>query len=176
MLFLYTPEETVQGVQGVLTFDTQQLTLLSMEAVPDGWIAETGAEGTFIVYDDSLEAPLTGTQTLARLTFAVQEALPANTEITVQLTTENEHADTAEAQLVMIVRTVLPGDVNADGSVDDKDRMLLSRFLADWNISAYMFDPAAADINHDGRITAIDRMILARYLAEWGDPYTQYFS
>ena len=58
------------------------------------------------------------------------------------------------------------GDVNDDGVINAKDRMLLTRYLAKW--SGYEnIDIASADVNNDGAINAKDRMILTRHLAKW---------
>lgn len=58
----------------------------------------------------------------------------------------------------------LLGDVNADGTVDKNDSILLQRYFAGWPKS---IDPSAADVNQDGVLTRADAMILARYLAKW---------
>lgn len=58
------------------------------------------------------------------------------------------------------------GDVNDDGVINAKDRMLLTRYLAKW--SGYEnIDIASADVNNDGVVNAKDRMILTRHLAKW---------
>lgn len=58
------------------------------------------------------------------------------------------------------------GDVNGDGVVNAKDRMLLTRYLA--KRSGYEnIDMTAADVNNDGQVNAKDRMILTRHLAKW---------
>ena len=63
---------------------------------------------------------------------------------------------------------VLYGDVNGDGNVNTKDRMVLTRYLAGMTgYTADMIDMKAADVNCDGTVNAKDRMILTRYLAQW---------
>lgn len=74
---------------------------------------------------------------------------------------------------------VKKGDINGDGSVTAKDRIILVRFLAGWSdyADAIVKGTAswdAADINNDGSVTAKDRVILIRYLAGWSD-YSEYF-
>ena len=57
------------------------------------------------------------------------------------------------------------GDVNGDGTVDDLDDMLLTRYLALWpdiNIIE-----GTSDVNGDGEIDDSDNAILSRYLANW---------
>ena len=60
---------------------------------------------------------------------------------------------------------VVPGDVNGDGNVDNRDAMILDRYLAKWD--GYTVDTVAADVNCDGSVNNLDSMILARYLAKW---------
>ena len=72
-----------------------------------------------------------------------------------------------------LLPAAVKGDLNGDSSVTDVDRVLLSRYLAGWDVPEPGLD--TADINEDGSITAIDRAILARYLAGWGAPYDAWF-
>lgn len=72
------------------------------------------------------------------------------------------------------VRTgdVLKGDVDGDGEVTPRDRMLLARYVAGWpgsenTIIKGTASFTAADIDDDGEITPRDRMLLARYVAGW---------
>lgn len=66
------------------------------------------------------------------------------------------------------VGDVIYGDVNNDGEVTSLDRLILSRFLANWaGYEERILNETAADVNRDGKITNKDRMILARYLAKW---------
>ena len=68
--------------------------------------------------------------------------------------------------LVVPNDNVVIGDVNGDGVVNAKDRMLLTRYLAKW--SGYEnIDMTAADVNNDGQVNAKDRMILTRHIAKW---------
>lgn len=72
------------------------------------------------------------------------------------------------------VRTgdVMKGDVDGDGEVTPRDRMLLARYVAGWpgsenTIIKGTASFTAADIDDDGEITPRDRMLLARYVAGW---------
>ncbi len=70
---------------------------------------------------------------------------------------------------------ILPGDVNADNSVDATDRMILARYLAGWEgYKDKIKSIDAADIDCNGVVEAKDRVILARKLAGW-EGYDQYF-
>lgn len=66
------------------------------------------------------------------------------------------------------VADILIGDVNSDGVVNNLDRLVLTRYLANW--VAYpesVINLAAADVNMDGTVNNLDRLILTRYLANW---------
>ena len=60
--------------------------------------------------------------------------------------------------------TVLPGDVNSDGSVNNKDLGVLRRYLNDWDVE---IDEIASDVNADGSVNNKDLGILRRYLNDW---------
>lgn len=66
------------------------------------------------------------------------------------------------------VSGVLFGDVNGDGSVNVKDNMFLSRYLAGWDgYDETTLHLENADLNDDGKVNVKDNMILARHLATW---------
>jgi len=68
-----------------------------------------------------------------------------------------------------IATGVIPGDVNDDGIVDTIDRMVLNRYLANWDgYTADTINMKAADVNKDGVVDTLDRMALNRHLANWG--------
>ena len=60
--------------------------------------------------------------------------------------------------------TFIPGDINDDDAVDDKDVSTLSKYLAGWDVSV---NEAALDINKDGSIDDKDVSYLAKNLAGW---------
>ena len=70
----------------------------------------------------------------------------------------------------------LIGDADDNGAVNAIDRMLFSRFLADWDgYDESVINMGAMDINGDGKKDAKDRVILSRYLAKWGGEFNSYF-
>lgn len=76
------------------------------------------------------------------------------------------------------VTSVILGDVDGDGNVNTKDRMILSRTLAGWaDYPLENINLAAADLDGNGSVNARDRSILSRYLAKWEGyetlPYTK---
>ena len=58
----------------------------------------------------------------------------------------------------------LPGDVNADGVVNNKDFGILRQYLNHWEVT---IDERAADVNADGSVTNKDMGILRQYLNNW---------
>ena len=58
-----------------------------------------------------------------------------------------------------------PGDVNADGTVDNADVILLRRYVAKWNNITVQKD--AADVNKDGEIDNADVILIRRFVAGW---------
>ena len=63
---------------------------------------------------------------------------------------------------------VLTGDVDGDLKVDNRDAMILDRYVADWDgYAEYIVDISAADLNRDEDINNRDAMILDRCAASW---------
>ncbi len=70
----------------------------------------------------------------------------------------------------------LIGDGNDDGRANMQDRVLLTRYLANWEgVEQEIKKKGAFDINSDGEINPRDRVIFSRYLARWGGSYDSYF-
>ena len=68
---------------------------------------------------------------------------------------------------------ILYGDVNGDGVVNGKDRLDLTRWLANW--PEYVkrgINERNSDLDDNGRVNGKDRQILTRYLAKWAG-YTE---
>ena len=57
--------------------------------------------------------------------------------------------------------------MNLDGKVNGADIILLSRYLARWNLSFSSNQLHAMDVNADGSINGADIILFARYLAKW---------
>ena len=57
--------------------------------------------------------------------------------------------------------TVLYGDTNGDGAVNNRDLGLLQQHLNDWGVE---IDSAAADMNEDGRVNNRDLGLLQQQL------------
>ena len=61
---------------------------------------------------------------------------------------------------IMEYSYILNHDLNNDGKIDEMDAVILSRFLAGWNIE----EDKAMDYNEDGKIDEKDYIKLSRYL------------
>ena len=82
----------------------------------------------------------------------------------------------AEKKPVMFSKTMLSkgkvGDVNADGSVNNRDAVFLDRYIANWpGYDALILDYDLADLNRDGSVNNRDAIFLDRYIAGWGGAY-----
>ena len=57
-----------------------------------------------------------------------------------------------------------PGDINDDGKVDNKDIVILSQYMAGWEVYS---NKSALDVNGDGERNLKDVIHLAKVVAEW---------
>ena len=60
--------------------------------------------------------------------------------------------------------THIPGDVNKDGKLNNKDLTRLFQYLSDWDVEV---DETALDINNDGKVNNKDLTRLFQYLSDW---------
>ena len=58
----------------------------------------------------------------------------------------------------------VPGDVNGDGKVNNKDASCLFQYLSGWDVAV---DEARLDINADGKVNNKDASCLFQYLSGW---------
>ncbi len=106
----------------------------------------------------------------ATLTFEVADnAALGETEISLEFTDDviNSASQTIEFEAknaIIKVHSIISGDSNNDGEVDIKDVVLLSQYLAGWQVDVV---PYASDCNKDGTIDIKDIVLLAQYLAGW---------
>ena len=59
----------------------------------------------------------------------------------------------------------IPGDINDDGDVDNKDLIRLFQYLSEWGVEV---NEAALDVNGDQAVDNKDLIRLFQYLSEWG--------
>ena len=66
------------------------------------------------------------------------------------------------------------GDANGDGEVNNRDAILLDRYVAGWDgYESRLTDRDAADLNRDSEINNRDAMIIDRYISGW-EGYDEY--
>lgn len=94
--------------------------------------------------------------------------------VTADVYSQTDKENPTSGDCTVKVQNIMIGDLNSDGVVNAKDRVLLNRYVAKWEGYTTLENPDAADINGDGSINAKDRVILNRYVAKW-DGYAQYF-
>ena len=128
--------------------------------------------------NDSATQNYTVNGTLVTLTFNVPENLEeGDYAVSVSYDGEGyeiydfnaEPVDFAVVNGKISVTDIIYGDVNGDGKVNNLDRLILTRYLANWpDYPASRIKPGA-DTNADGKINNLDRLILTRHLANWPD-------
>ena len=133
---------------------------------------------TLVWANDSATQNYTVNGTIATLNFNVPENLEEG-DYAISVSYDNDeyeiydcNAETIDFAVVngkISVTDIIYGDVNGDGKVNNLDRLVLTRYLANWpDYPASRIKPGA-DTNADGKINNLDRLILTRHLANWPD-------
>lgn len=110
--------------------------------------------------------------TVATLTFLISESAEDGYEANVSLTYDPEdifdgdlnNLDVKMVDGTVSVSTGLAGDINLDGKVNQKDAMLLFRYIGGESVDVY-YD--ALDVNGDNKINVKDAVTLFRFIAGW---------
>ena len=115
--------------------------------------------------------------TIATIKFEVAENSPAGRyDIFItsdkQLDCEGQIVDFTIVSGAIDVKENKLGDANGDGVLDTKDRIHISRYVADWK-DYRNIDTEASDVTCDGIVDSEDRMFVSRHLANWKD-YEQF--
>ena len=165
----------IVGLRVYVGYDTNVLELVSAtagESFADTSFGPTTKNPFNIIWDDSLASENNvANGTVATLTFKVKEGVAAgDTKITLTYNPDDvfdlymENVAFAVENATVTVVDYLPGDVNDDGAVNNKDLGILRRFLNDWDVE---INEAASDVNADGAVNNKDLGILRRYLNDW---------
>ena len=82
---------------------------------------------------------------------------------------------TANTTVTAVWRKIfIVGDVDGNDMVNNRDAVILDRYIADWDgYDKRITNMKAADLNQDGKVNNRDAMILDRYIACW-DGYEKY--
>lgn len=122
--------------------------------------------GLFL-FDNATDVTENGT--LLTLTFKVSDtAALGEYRIALEIVSCNNASEETillcGGQANILIRDVLPGDVNGDGVVDTLDITRLRRYLAEEDVEIF----PGADMTGDGTVTLADLACLRRYLVEIG--------
>lgn len=106
------------------------------------------------------------------LTFVISEYAPDNYEAAIRILCDQENIfdgtyDPVPVSVVNGAVTVIhgiPGDIDGDRKVNNKDAIMLFRYVAGWDVDA---DEKALDVNCDGSVNNKDAITLFRYVAGW---------
>lgn len=108
------------------------------------------------------------------LTFTVSKEAEDNYDASVNISYDPDDVFNADYDNVDIsvtggsvrVCSGIPGDINGDKKVNNKDAMLLFQYIAGWEVEV---DLGAVDCNGDGSVNTKDAITLFRYCAGWPD-------
>lgn len=163
-----------------LMFNVEYSDILSLEAVnfnPDFGAYATAAEPFTNPQLVSFISPFKDVSvddTFAILTFKISDTADDKTVADVNITFNEEDVFNSSYEYVdltvvngkVTVYEGIPGDINADGKVNNMDAILLFRYVAGWNVEV---DEEALDVTGDGRVSNIDAIELFRYVGGWTD-------
>ena len=115
----------------------------------------------------------------ATLNFKVADDAPANAVATItadfdpddicKIVSKDGKYDEENVPLTIVNGSVkamvgIPGDINMDSKVNNKDLVRLAQYLASWQVAV---NEVALDVNGDGKANNKDLVRLAQYLANW---------
>ena len=91
-------------------------------------------------------------------------AVGANTFKAIFTPTDTANYNTVSDIDVTVTVNHIPGDINGDGEVNNKDLSRLFQYLSDWEVDV---DVTALDVNGDGKVNNKDLTRLFQYLSNW---------
>lgn len=153
----------------------EYLTLTAVNFDPDLGANVTAAEPYSNPQTLSFASPIstnTHEGTFATLTFVISEDAPDQYEAGVTLSFDEDNIFDSELENVptsvvngkVTVYHGIPGDINGDKKVNNKDSVLLFRYVAGWDVAV---DSDALDCNGDGKVNNKDAVTLFRFVAGW---------
>lgn len=126
----------------------------------------------------SFVSPLTAVMTnglFASLVFKVSPDAPDGSSSDITITYDEDDVFNSSYDNVKLnitngkvnIITGVPGDIDGNKAVNNKDAILLFRYVAGWDVTV---DPRALDVTGDGKINNKDAITLFRYVAGWKPP------
>lgn len=156
-----------------INYDTDVLELIKIEGADFAGTAFGPLNKTPIAVNwfDTLNPNNETDGTIALLTFKIKENVDeCLSTISVSYDQENvydfdfENVPFNTANGIIDIRNHIPGDLNGDGIVNNKDLGLLQRKINRWNVDII---EAAADVNADGVINNKDLGLVQRKINRW---------
>ena len=175
----FTIDVSTKGNPGIVSlrlfvgYDATKLELLSIEGVGFSAVSfgPLNQNPISVLWEDVLNPNDKTNGVVAHLTFKVKETATAgDTQITITYDPEDvfdENYDNVTFEVengTLNIIEYIPGDVNGDGNVNNKDLGVLRQHLNGWGVTA---DLRAADVTGDGRVNNKDLGILSQYLNGW---------
>lgn len=125
----------------------------------------------------SLISPLEAITTnglFATLSFAISSEAPDGAASAITVTYDEDDVFDSEYNTIALnvtnglvnIYEGIPGDIDGDKKVNNKDAILLFRYVAGWSVTV---DFGALDVNGDGKANNKDAITLFRYVAGWPD-------
>jgi hypothetical protein len=165
----------ISSMKLVLSFDENALQLTNIE-----YNSEIGGQSQ---QPQTKASPVTlnwfngaantnGDFVFATLTFKVADTVTAGESYTISVAYDQDDLFNIDYEDVIVnvsngVITVInhiPGDVNGDGKVNNKDLSLLFQYLSGWDVKV---EESALDVNGDGKVNNKDLSLLFQYLSGW---------
>lgn len=102
------------------------------------------------------------------MSYAIYNVVPGNYTITVIKDNREIYSKhiTVDGDVTCDIKIMshIPGDINGDGNVNNKDLTRLFQYLSDWDVEV---NTAALDVNGDGSVNNKDLTRLFQYLSDW---------
>ena len=122
-------------------------------------------------------APVTANGLFASLNFGISPNAPDGSSSDITIAYDEDDVFDSDYNNVKLkitngkvnIHTGIPGDIDGDKKVNNKDAVLLFQYTAGWSVTV---DPAALDVTGDGKINNRDAITLFRHVSGWPEEIT----